>query len=79
LNKQVIQCSIDLLIDILAVLLAVCDSIVNQLGVFGLLRCSEDEGGVRRRILGLVLVDSREVTRVAYDRLWHASQLDHPL
>ena len=69
LAQQVVQSSVDLLIDILAMLLAVCDGIVNQLGVLGLLRCGEDEGGVGSGILGFVLVDGSEVTRVADDSL----------
>jgi len=47
--------------------LAVLDSGINELGVFGLLRRSEDQGGVGGSILGLVLRDGSEVTRVADD------------
>jgi hypothetical protein len=51
------------------VCLAVLNSGVDQLLILGLLGCSEDEGGVRGSILGLVLVNGGEVTRVAYDGL----------
>jgi hypothetical protein len=49
--------------------LAVLNSGVDQLLILGLLRRGENEGGVGRSILGLVLVDGGEVTRVAYDSL----------
>jgi hypothetical protein len=51
------------------VLLAVCDSLVDQLRVLLLLGRGEDEGGVGGGILGLVLLDGRKVTRVGDDSL----------
>lgn len=59
-----------------AVLLAVCDSGVNQLRVLGLLGGGEDERRVGRRILGLVLLDGSEVTRVGDDSLQAKVLLD---
>ena len=58
-------------------LLAIVDGDVHQLGVLGLLGRGEDEGWVGGGILGLVLVDSREVSGVADNGLssnvWSAS------
>jgi hypothetical protein len=51
------------------VLLAVSDSVVNELGIVGLLGGSQDQGRVGGSILGLVLVNGSEVTRVADDNL----------
>jgi hypothetical protein len=50
-------------------LLAVLDGGIDQLRVFFLLRGSEDQGRVGGGILRLVLVDGREVARVADDSL----------
>lgn len=69
LHQQVVQCSIDLLVNVLAVLLAILARIVDELGVLGLLGCSEDEGRVGGGVLRLVLADGREVARVADDGL----------
>lgn len=69
LHQEVVQSGIDLLLDVLTVALAVLDGIVDQLGVLGLLGGGEDERGVGGGILGLVLFDGREVTRVADDGL----------
>jgi hypothetical protein len=52
------------------VLHTVGDSIVNELGVLGLLGGGEDEGGVGGGILRLVLANGGEVTGVADDGLW---------
>lgn len=57
LNQQAVQGGIDLLVDGLAVLLAVSDSGVDQGSVLGLLGGSQDQGGVGGGILGLVLAD----------------------
>ena len=69
LDEEVVEGGIDLLVDVAAVLLAVLDGGVDELLVLGLLGGSEDERGVGRGILGLVLVDGRKVTRVADDDL----------
>lgn len=57
LDQETIEGGISLLVEVLAVSLAVLDSGVNQLGVFGLLGCGEDEGGVGGGILGLVFAN----------------------
>ena len=72
LHKEVVQCGVDLVVDAAAVLLAILDGGVDELRVLGLLRRGEDERGVGRGILGLVLVDGGKVTRVADDRLEYA-------
>jgi len=41
--------------------LAVLNSNINQLGIFGLLGCGENEGGVGGGILGLVFADGCEI------------------
>lgn len=69
LDQEVVQCGVNLLLNGAAVLLAVRNSDVNQLLVVGLFRGREDEGGVGGRILGLVLLDGRKVTRVGDDGL----------
>jgi hypothetical protein len=72
LDKKVVESDVNLGVDILAlaVLHAVRDSIVNELGVLGLLGGGEDEGRVGGGILRLVLANGGEVTRVADDGLW---------
>ena len=70
LNEEVVEGGIDLLLGGLAVLHTVGDSIVNELGVLGLLGSGEDEGGVGGGILRLVLANGGEVTRVADDGLY---------
>lgn len=68
--EQVVQCGVDLVLDVAAaVLLAILDGRVDQLRVLLLLGGSEDEGRVGGGILGLVLGDGRKVTRVANDNL----------
>jgi hypothetical protein len=69
LDQQVVKRAVNLLLDILSVLLAELDSGVDQLLVLFFLGRGEDERGVGRRILGLVLVDGRKVTGVADDSL----------
>jgi hypothetical protein len=69
LHQQVIESGVDLLIDILAVLLAVLARLVDQLRILGLLRCGEDERWVRRGILWFVFADGGEVARIADDDL----------
>jgi hypothetical protein len=72
LDEEVVEGDVDLGGDVLAltVLHTVCDSIVNELGVLGLLGSGEDERRVGGGILGLVLANGGEVTRVADDGLW---------
>ena len=70
LDEEVVEGDVDLLVGVLAVLHTVCDSIVNELGVLGLLGSGEDEGGVGGGILRLVLANGGEVTGVADDGLW---------
>jgi hypothetical protein len=71
LDKQVVEGDVDLGVDVLvlAVLHTVRNSIVNELGVLGLLGGGEDEGRVGGGILRLVLANGGEVTRVADDGL----------
>jgi hypothetical protein len=69
LDEQVVERRVDLIVNVLAVRLAICNSLVNQLCVFGLLGGGEDERGVGRGILRLVLVDGCEVAGVANDDL----------
>jgi hypothetical protein len=57
LNQETVESGIGLLVGITAVLLSVCDGLIDQLGVLGLLRGSEDEGWVGGGILRLVLGD----------------------
>lgn len=70
LDEQVVKGDVNLLVELLAVLLAVGDSVVDELGVLGLLGGGEDEGGVGGGILRLVLANGGEVARVADDGLW---------
>ena len=81
LDEEVIERGIHLIVDVLAlpiisgflfvwvslsyVLLAVLNSIVNQLRVFGLLGCGQDEGGVGGGILRLVFLDCYRRSAVA--------------
>jgi hypothetical protein len=71
LDEQVVEDDVDHLVGLLAraVLLAVGDSIVDELGVLGLLGGGEDEGRVGGGILRLVLANGGEVTGVAHDGL----------
>lgn len=57
-NEEVVEGGVDLLVEGLALLLAVGNSGVDQRSVLGLLGGGEDEGGVGGGILGLVLADS---------------------
>jgi hypothetical protein len=68
-DEEVVEGHVDLLVGVLAVLLAVGDSLVDELGVLGLLRRGEDEGRVGGGILRLVLANGGEVTGVADDGL----------
>jgi hypothetical protein len=58
LNKKTVEGNLNLLIGRAALRFGVCDGLVNQRGIFSLLGRGEDEGGVRRGILRLVLADS---------------------
>jgi hypothetical protein len=62
LNQQTVEGGLDLLVDGLALLLAVDHGRIDQSGVLGLLGGGQDEGGVGRGILGLVLADGCEHT-----------------
>lgn len=70
LNQEVVEGSVNLLVDVLAVVLSVLNGLVNQLGVFGLFRCGKDERWVGRGILRLVLFNGCEVTRVGDNGLF---------
>lgn len=63
LDQETVEGSVDLGVDVLAGLLAlrVRDSLVNELGILGLLGCGEDEGGVGGGVLGLVLGDGGKI------------------
>lgn len=63
-----------MLIDVLAVLLAIFYGIIDELRILGLFRGSEDERRICGRILRLVLVDSGKVTGVADDGLIFRAQ-----
>lgn len=65
LDKEVVKGGVDLLLNVLAMLLAIRDGLVDELGVFGLLGGGEDEGRVGGGVLRLVLADGGKVTRVA--------------
>lgn len=69
LDKEVIQCSIDLLVNGASFLLSVLNGLVDELCVLLLLGGCEDEGWVGSGVLRLVLSDSGKVTRVADDSL----------
>ena len=69
LDKEVVQCRIDLVVDVVGVLLAPGNGGIDELCVLGLLGGRENQGGVGGCVLGLVLVDGRKVTRVADDGL----------
>lgn len=58
LNKQTVDGGIDLLVNGLALGLAVGNGSVDESGILGLLGSSQDQGGVGGGILGLVLADS---------------------
>lgn len=57
LDQEAVESKLDLLLGRAALSLGVRDGLVDQGGVLGLLGGGEDEGGVGRRILGLVLAD----------------------
>jgi len=70
LHEQAVEGSVHLLVEVLAVVLAVGDGIVNELRVVGLFRRGEDQGRVGGGILRLVLADRGEVAGVADDGLY---------
>ena len=70
LHEEIVQGSINLLVDVATVLLTIRYRSIDELRIFRLLRRSKDEGRVGGGILGLVLVDSSKVPRVANDCLW---------
>ena len=69
LDKQAVESCVNLIIVILAVFAAVGNGGIDELGVFGLLRGSEDKRRVGSSILGLVFGNGPKVTRVADDDL----------
>jgi len=68
-DQQLVEGSVDLVVDGTALGLAVRGGFVNQLGILWEFAGGEDQAWVRRGILGLVLVDGGKVARVADDRL----------
>lgn len=71
LDEESVEDSVDLSVNILAigVVLSVLDSVVNKLGILGLLRGCQDQGRVGGGILRLVLVNGSKVTGVADNNL----------
>lgn len=69
LDEKTVERRVHLAVDIGAVLLAIGDSSVDEVRVFGLLGGSEDERGVGRGVLGLVFGDGGKVAGVADDGL----------
>lgn len=69
LDEEEVQSVLDLLVDVLALLLAVGDGTVHELRVLGLLGCGEDQRWVGGGILRLVLANGGEVTAVTDDGL----------
>lgn len=57
LDQEAVERELNLLLGRAALALGVRNGLVDQGGVLGLLGGGEDEGGVGRRILGLVLAD----------------------
>lgn len=57
LDQEAVQGGIDLLVDGLALLLAVGDGSINEGGILGLLGSGQEQGGVGGGILGLVLAN----------------------
>ena len=57
LNQETVECGINLCIQLPTVLLAICNSVINELGIFGFLGSGEDEGRIGGSVLGLVLSD----------------------
>jgi hypothetical protein len=75
LDEEVVEGGVNLVLNVVAVLLAPGDGSINELLVLGLLGGRENQRGVGGGILGLVLVDGGKVTRVADDGLgaWSAA------
>lgn len=69
LRKKTVEGGIDLLVDVLAVTLAIRDGFVDELCILWLFRRSENEGRVGGGILRLVLVDCCEITGIADNNL----------
>jgi hypothetical protein len=57
LDKETVQGGVNLSVDGATLLLAVGHGSVDKFGILGLLRRSQDQGGVGGGILGLVLAD----------------------
>ena len=66
LNQETVQSSVDLVIEILAVLFAVCDGGVDEFGVFGLLGCGEDKGRIGGSVLWFVCGDCCDLFRIFF-------------
>lgn len=71
LHEQVVQCGIDLVVDVAATVgFAVLDGIIDELRILLLLGGGEDQRGVGGGVLGVVLGNGREIARVADDDLF---------
>lgn len=73
LHKQSIQCVVHLLINVAALLLAICNGLVNELRILWLFGRGEDQRWVGGGILWLVLLDRSKVTRVGDNDLLRPS------
>jgi hypothetical protein len=69
LHKQVVESGIGLLIEILSMTPAIRHCLIDELGVFGLLGCGENEGRVGCRILWFVFGDRGELAGVTHNNL----------
>lgn len=69
MHEKSIECGLDLVVKGSIDLLSLNNSCVDELCVVGLLGGCENEGGVGRGILGLVLCDGGKVTGVTDDGL----------
>lgn len=69
LDEEVVKGVVDLVVKVLAVLLAVLNRSVDKRSILWLLRGCENEGWVGGGILWLVLLNGGEVTGVADDNL----------
>ena len=56
-NQETIKGGFDLLVNVSALILSICNSDVDELGILGLLGCLEDKRRVGGSVLGLVFAD----------------------